>query len=85
MMNQYQIEPSFAWKIRLNLEEERAAVCTRKRKLNDLIMKGEDRSDRFVKLFDNALDRSSLDGPHREDRLNEGAKDLERRSFTKRI
>ena len=45
--------------------------------VNDLIKKGEDRSDRSAKLFDKALDRSALDGTRPEDRLNERAKDFE--------
>ena len=50
-----------------------------KAEVNDLIKKGEERSDRSAKVFDKALDRSALDGTRREDRLNEGGKDLERR------
>ena len=37
----------------------------------------EERSDRFVKLFDRALDNSRLDGSRREDRLTERARELE--------
>lgn len=43
-----------------------------------IIKRVEARSDAFVKLFDDALDKSSLDGTDREDRLNERAKDLEK-------
>jgi len=49
----------------------------RQAEVNDLIKKGEDRSDRSAKLFDKALDRSALDGTRREDWLNERAKDFE--------
>jgi hypothetical protein len=43
-----------------------------------VIKRVENRSDEFVKLFDESLDRSGLDGSEREDRLNERAKNLER-------
>jgi hypothetical protein len=43
-----------------------------------IIKRVETRSDNFVKLFDESLDRSALDGTDREDRLNERAKDLEK-------
>jgi hypothetical protein len=44
----------------------------------DLVIKRvEERSDRFVKLFDKSLDRSRLNGTDREDRLNEYARNLE--------
>jgi hypothetical protein len=44
----------------------------------DLIIKRvEERSDRFVKLFDKSLDRSRINGTEREDRLNEYARNLE--------
>jgi hypothetical protein len=46
--------------------------------VNDLIKAAEDRSDRFVRLFDRAMDKSALDGTHREDRMNERCKDLEK-------
>jgi hypothetical protein len=49
-----------------------------KDEVNELIKRAEDRSDRFIRLFDKALDKSSLDGSRREDRLNERAKDLEK-------
>lgn len=49
-----------------------------KAEVNDLIKVAEDRSDRFIKLFDKALDKSALDGSHREDHLNERAKDFEK-------
>jgi hypothetical protein len=43
-----------------------------------IIKRVEERADAFVKLFDNALDRSALDGTEAEDRLNGRAKDLEK-------
>jgi len=43
-----------------------------------IIKRVEERSDAFVKLFDDALDKSSLDGTEREDRLNDRAKELEK-------
>jgi hypothetical protein len=43
-----------------------------------LIKRTEDRTDVFVKLFDNALDKSVLDGTEKEDRLNDKAKELEK-------
>jgi hypothetical protein len=46
--------------------------------VNTLIHRVEDRSDAFVKIFDSALDRSRLDGTHKEDRLNDKAKELEK-------
>lgn len=46
--------------------------------VNNIIKRVENRSDDFVKLFDQALDRSRLDGTNREDRLNEQARRLER-------
>jgi len=49
-----------------------------KPEVNELIKRAEDRSDRFLKLFDKALDKSVLDGSHREDQLNERAKDFEK-------
>jgi hypothetical protein len=49
-----------------------------KAEVNELIKVAEDRSDRFMKLFDKALDKSGLDGTQREDRLNERAKDFEK-------
>lgn len=42
------------------------------------IRRVENASDRFVRSFDNSLDRSRLDGSWREDRLNERAAELER-------
>ena len=45
--------------------------------VNRIIKRVEERSDRFVKLFDRSLDRSGLDGTNREDRLNEYARNLE--------
>lgn len=43
-----------------------------------IIKRVETRSDDFVKIFDNALDKSVMDGTEAEDRLNERAKDLEK-------
>lgn len=45
--------------------------------VDQIIKRVEERSDRFVKLFDRSLDRSGLDGTNREDRLNEYARNLE--------
>jgi len=42
-----------------------------------VIRRVEERSDRFVRLFDESLDRSRLNNSEREDRLNERARDLE--------
>lgn len=58
--------------------------------VNEIIRRVENRSDQFVRVFDNALDRSRMDGRRREDRLNERARDLEtalddlRREFDRR-
>ncbi len=49
-----------------------------KGEVNSIIKRVEERSDRFVKLFDKSLDRSRLDGTNREDRLNDHARDLEK-------
>jgi hypothetical protein len=49
-----------------------------KAQVNEIIKRVEERSDRFVKLFDRSLDRSGLDGTNREDRLNEHARNLEK-------
>ena len=46
--------------------------------VNQIIKRVEERSDRFVKLFDKALDRSRLDDTNREDQLNKMARDLEK-------
>jgi hypothetical protein len=43
-----------------------------------IIKRVEERSDEFKKIFDNALDRSVLDGTRTEDRLNERVKDFEK-------
>ncbi len=48
-----------------------------KGEVNSIIKRVEERSDRFVKLLDKSLDRSTLDGTNREDRLNEYASNLE--------
>ena len=42
-----------------------------------MISNVENRVDRFVSQFDNALDNSRLDGSKREDNLNQSAKNLE--------
>jgi len=42
-----------------------------------IIKRVEDRSDKFRKEFDKALDKSRLNGSYREDQLNQYAKDLE--------
>lgn len=55
-----------------------------------IIERVEDRSDKFEKEFDRALDRSRLNNTRREDQLNEHAEDLEkatdelRREFDRR-
>ena len=46
--------------------------------IDRLIRQAENRSDQFVAIFDQALDRSRLEGTIREDRLNERALQLER-------
>ena len=67
----------------------RGRIYTRA-EVNELIKTAEDRSDRFMKLFDKALDKSVLDGTQREDRLNDRVKDFEkaldklRKEFDKR-
>jgi hypothetical protein len=48
-----------------------------KPQVNSIIKRVEERSDRFVKLFDRSLDRSPLDGTNREDNLNQMARNLE--------
>jgi hypothetical protein len=45
--------------------------------VNQIIKRVEERSDRFVKLFDKSLDRSPLDDTEREDDLNKRARALE--------
>jgi hypothetical protein len=45
--------------------------------VNQIIKRVEERSDRFVKLFDKSLDRSRLDDTEREDELNKRARALE--------
>ena len=55
-----------------------------------IIKRVEDRSDKFEKEFDKALDRSRLNNTRREDQLNDYAEDLEkatdelRREFDRR-
>ncbi len=54
------------------------------------VQRVEDRSDKFKKEFDKALDRSRLNNTRREDQLNDYAKELEkatdelRREFDRR-
>ena len=60
-----------------NRRGPRGRVYT-KAEVNELIKVTENRSDRFIKLFDKALDKSALDGSQREDRINERAKDFEK-------
>ena len=49
-----------------------------KAEVERIIQRVEDRSDRFKKEFDKALDRSRLNNTNREDQLNQYARDLER-------
>ncbi len=48
-----------------------------KAQVERVIRRVEERSDRFVRLFDESLDRSRLNNSEREERLNERARDLE--------
>jgi hypothetical protein len=48
-----------------------------KAQVDEVIRRVENRTDSFVRLFDNSLDHSRLDGTRREDRLNERARALE--------
>jgi exonuclease VII large subunit len=48
-----------------------------KAQVDAVIRRVEDRADNFVRVFDNALDNSRMDGRQREDRLNERARELE--------
>jgi hypothetical protein len=48
-----------------------------KAQVDEVIRRVENRTDSFVRLFDNSLDNSRLDGTRREDRLNERARALE--------
>jgi hypothetical protein len=48
-----------------------------KAQVDEVIRRVENRTDGFVRLFDNSLDNSRLDGSRREDRLNERARELE--------
>ncbi|MBL8148429.1 MAG: hypothetical protein JNN15_00700, partial [Blastocatellia bacterium] len=56
----------------------RDTVYYTKADVERVIRRAEDQSDRFQKVLDRALDRSSLDGSNLEDRLNDQAKRLER-------
>lgn len=49
-----------------------------KAEVESIINRVEDRSDKFKKEFDRALDRSRLNNSNREDQLNQYAKDLEK-------
>ena len=51
-----------------------------KAQVEQVLRRIEERSDRFVGLFDRALDNSRLDDSRREDRLNERARELEERT-----
>ena len=61
-----------------------------KAEVDRIIKNVENRTDIFVKQFDNALDNSRLNGTRREDNLNQRARDLEsatdelRREFDRR-
>ncbi len=48
-----------------------------KAQVERIIRRVENKSDRFVRSFDNSLDRSRIDGTWREDYLNERARELE--------
>ncbi|HEX9917737.1 MAG TPA: hypothetical protein VGA87_01150 [Pyrinomonadaceae bacterium] len=48
-----------------------------KAQVERIIRRVENQSDRFVRSFDNSLDRSRVDGTWREDNLNERARELE--------
>lgn len=48
-----------------------------KAQVERIIRRVENQSDRFVRSFDNSLDRSRMDGTRREDNLNERARNLE--------
>jgi hypothetical protein len=48
-----------------------------KTEVDGIIKRVEERSDRFVKLFDKSLDRSRINGSNREDQLNDYARNLE--------
>ncbi|HEY1404372.1 MAG TPA: hypothetical protein VGB05_09620 [Pyrinomonadaceae bacterium] len=48
-----------------------------KAQVERVIRRVENQSDRFVRSFDNSLDRSRADGTRREDDLNQRARDLE--------
>ncbi len=61
-----------------------------KAQVDKIIRRVETRTDSFVSSFDNALDRTRLDGTRREDNLNERARELDsatdelRREFDRR-
>lgn len=49
-----------------------------KPEVNELIERAEERSDSFIELYDDGMDKSGLDGTKREDGLNERAKEFEK-------
>lgn len=57
--------------------EARGRLYT-KAEVDKIIKRVEDRSDKFEKEFDKALDRSRLNNTRREDELNDYADDLEK-------
>ena len=57
--------------------EARGRLYT-KADVDRIIKRVEDRSDKFKKEFDKALDRSRLNNTRREDQLNDYAQDLEK-------
>jgi hypothetical protein len=66
--------PNFAQAQR---REARGRLYT-KADVDKIIKRVEDRSDKFEKEFDKALDRSRLNNTRREDQLNDYADDLEK-------
>ena len=48
-----------------------------KSQVEQIIRRVENQTDRFVRSFDRSLDQSRADGTHREDTLNQRARDLE--------
>jgi hypothetical protein len=59
--------------------EARGRLYT-KADVDRIIKRVEDRSDKFEKEFDKALDRSRLNNTRREDQLNDYAEDLEKKT-----
>jgi hypothetical protein len=68
------LTPSFA---SAQPREARGKLYT-KPDVDKIIKRVEDRSDKFEKEFDKALDRSRLNNTRREDQLNDYAEDLEK-------